>query len=185
MAVSGVHFLAIDRAKARAAQLDVEYGIASGQLDEAIRMGDLRENAEYEIARAEVQRVTREREALSGVMTLPIVKANDNIRVIEEGCVVKITVWDVLPTPLVPGSTEFMEVKSRVPSFTGVLMYGATLSYQDLLVDNALSVDTPIGRYLLGKQPGDYSIAVPGGFACVTAEKLKNSTSVEDLYCEV
>lgn len=185
MAVNGVHFLAIDRAKARLAQLDVEYATAGGQLEEAIKMGDLRENAEYEIAKAEVQRITREREALSGVMTMPIVKANDNIRVIEEGCILSVIIWDVVSTPVQPNSPEFEALKAKTPAFKGVLMYGVTLSYQDLLTDKALSVDTPVGKYLRGKQSGDYSIVVPGGFACVTAQKLKNSTAMEELCCEI
>ena len=185
MVVNGVHFLAIDKGKARLSELDVEYSQASTQLEEAIKMGDLRENAEYEIAKAQVQRVMRERESLAGIMMMPIVKANDNIRVIEEGCIVKVTVWDVLATPVAPGSAEFAKLKEGKPSFTGVLMYGATLAFQDLLTDKALSVDTPVGRYILGKQPGDYSIVVPGGFACVTVEKLKNSTAVEELCCEI
>lgn len=185
MAVNGVHFLAVDRGKARLTELDAEYAQVSSQLDEAIKMGDLRENAEYEIAKSQVQRITRERESLAGIMMMPIVRANDNIRVIEEGCIVRVTVWDVLATPVTPGSPEFTKLKEGEPSFRGILMYGATLAFQDLLTDKALSVDTPVGKYLLGKQSGDYSIVVPGGFACVTAEKLKNSTAAEELYCEI
>lgn len=185
---SGVHFMAVDKAKARLAQLDVEYATASAQLDEAIKMGDLRENAEYDIAKAEVQRVTREREDLSDIITMDIVRANDNIPVIVEGSVIHITIWDVATTYCKVGSEKFNAIKQARkdnPSFDGVLMYGATLSYQDLLEDKALSVETPIGKALLGQPSGDYMITVPGGFACVSVEKLKSSTELDELCAYV
>lgn len=185
MIANGVHFMAVDKAKAKLTQLDEEYAVASAQLDEAIKMGDLRENAEYEIAKSAVQHITRERESVAAVMGMPIVRANDNIQVIEEGSVVKLTIHGVSSHPVKVGTKEFEEIKKQPPSFEGVLMYGATLSYQELLSDNALSVDTPMGKFLLGKQPGEYSIPVPAGFAVVTAEKLKTSTSPDELCCKL
>lgn len=177
-----VHFMALDTAKRRLAETEAEYHDASARLDEALKMGDLRENSEYEAARSTVQRIAMERDQLMPVLMYPVVRANDNISMIEEGSIVHIRVWSVTPSPVAAGSREFEEIKQHAPVFDGVLMFGGTLEYQELLKDNALSCDTPIGAFLLSKHPGDYSIQVPGGFANVTVEKLPASTHEEDLY---
>lgn len=185
MASKGVHFMALDSAKARLAASEGEYKQASQQLEEAVKMGDLRENAEYDIAKAAVQRVARERDALTPVITMPLVKSNDNISIIEEGSVIHLVIHNITPAPVSPGTKEFEELKSCQPAFEGTLMYGATLDIHELLTDSALSTDTAIGTSIYGKQPGDYSVAVPAGFANLTVEKLLSSTKLEELGCKL
>lgn len=185
MAVNGVHFMALDKARSRLAATEEEYRKASHQLDEAIKMGDLRENAEYDAAKAAVARIAKERDELVPVTAMPVVKSNDNISIVEEGSVVHVVIHSITPSPVKPDSPEFKALKEKEPAFEGVLMYGATLNIHELLVDNALAVDTPIGQFILGKQPGDYSVAVPAGFANITVEKLSADTNPEELFCKV
>lgn len=185
MSTNGVHFLAFDKAKARLAETEEEYKAASQQLDEALKMGDLRENAEYDVAKDAVARIARMRDELSPVVTMPVVRSNDNVSIIEEGSVVHLIVHSITPTPVKPGSDEFEAAKNGAAEFEGVLMFGATLNIHELLVDNALAADTPIGRFLVGRQPGDYSVPVPAGYANITATKLSSKTTVGDLYCKM
>lgn len=186
MESKGVHFMALDSAKQRLATVEEEYKEVARQLDEAVKMGDLRENSEYDAAKEAMSRVVRVRDELQPVVTMPVVKSNDNISVIEEGSVVQLSVWSITPSPVTPGSAEFESLKqSGVCAFEGIMMFGATLEVHELLVDKALASDTPIGKFILGKQPGDYSIPVPAGYANITATKLTNKTAVENLYCKL
>lgn len=185
MATNGVHFMALDKARSRLAATEEEYKAASKQLDEAIKMGDLKENAEYDAAKASVAKIAKERDELMPVTVMPVVRSNDNISIIEEGSIIHLVIYSITQLPVKPGTSEFQTIKSQTPVFDGVLMYGATLRLHELLVDNALASDTPVGEFILGKQPGDYSIAVPAGFANVTVEKLKSDTKPEELYCKL
>lgn len=185
MANNGVHFMAVEKARARLSESELEYSEARQQLDEAIKMGDLRESSEYDAAKAAVARIAKERDALQPVLLMPVVRANDNIPIITEGSVVEVVIYSVTNAPVEPGTDQFMQEKNKDPLFRGILMYGATLEVHELLADKALSSDTPIGKFLLGKQPGDYSVAVPAGFANISVNKLSTNTKVSELYCEV
>lgn len=185
MANNGVHFMAVEKARTRLSESEFEYAEARQQLDEAIKMGDLRESAEYDAARAAVARIATERDALQPVLSMPVVKANDNIPIITEGSVVEVIIYSVTNAPIDPSTEQFMQEKTKEPLFKGMLMYGATLEVHELLADKALSSDTPIGKFLLGKQPGDYSVAVPAGFANLSVDKLSTGVKVSELYCEV
>ena len=185
MSTKGIHFMALSSAKQRLAANEQEMKIKARELDEAIKLRDLRENSEYDEARNAIRKLTKERDALIPVLGMPVIASSDALSTIEEGSIVKIVVYSVTPTPVTPGSAAFAELKTHKPAFEGVLMYGATLPIHELLQDKALSVDTPVGRYLLGKQPGDYSIPVRGGFSNVSAEKLSSKTPSESLYCKL
>ena len=181
---NGVHFMALDSAKRRLAEVEGEYKEIARQLDEAVKMGDLSENSEYDAAKEAMSRVVKVRDELQPVVTMPVIKSNDNISVIEEGSVIKLNLWSVSPSPVTPGSKEFDMLKNTDACvFEGVLMFGATLEVHELLSDKALSTDTPIGKYILGKQSGDYSVPVPAGYANITVTKLTNRTDVGDLFC--
>lgn len=181
----GIHFMALDGIRSRLAETEQEYQQASQQLDEALKMGDLRENAEYDMAKSTLSRVAMLRDELSPALTMAPVKSNDNVRVIEEGSIIELTVWSLTPNPLPTTSPRFQELKQGEPEFKGILMFGATLRIHELLTDKALATDTAVGRFIVGKQPGDYSVPVPGGFANITVEKLQSTTGREELYCEM
>lgn len=181
MAESGVHYLAKANILERIEKNASEYERVSQQLQEAVKMGDLSENSEYDAAKEASAKVRREREMLLPVLTMPIVKSNDNVAAFEEGCVVDIQVYNTTEKPLDPNSQEFSAlISASKPVFYGKVMLGGTLPIMELLVDAALSVDTPIGAYLLGKQSGRYSIQVPGGFAPVVVRKLKSTEFTPD-----
>ena len=179
-----VHFLALAGAQAKLAETEQEYKRASQQLDEAIKLGDLRENSEYEAAKASVQRIANERDLLSPVLQLPVVKAPDGLDVLQEGAVIKLTVHNVTPSPVTPGTAEFEELQKAPPSFEGILMFGGTLEHQELMADCALDVSTPVGMFLTGKRPGSYSVQVPAGFANITVVKLKSEIPEGGLYAK-
>lgn len=185
MAEKGVHYLAYDAIKERISANAEEYEQASSELQEAIAMGDLRENSEYDAAKEHLGRVTRERDMLLPVLSMPQVRANDSASIFEEGCVVELRVYNMTPEPMDPRGDAFQNmIKTVTPVFEGKLMLGGTLPIQELLADAALDTATPIGGYLLGKQSGNYSIQVPGGFANVSAKKLKTvEFTKEDIAC--
>ena len=185
MADKGVHYLAYSTIRQRLEDNAKEVEQASLQLQEALKLGDLSENSEYDAAKDKMGRVTKERDMLAPVLSMPQVKANDSASMFEEGCVMELKVFNMTPGPMDPRSDEFVKMMNETePIFEGTLMYGGTLPIQELLTDAALSVDTPIGSFLLGKQPGAYSIQVPGGFANIYARKLKSTEfTMEDISC--
>ena len=185
MAENGVHYLSYNRIKERLADNAIEYEKASAELKEAIAMGDLRENSEYDAAKERMHKVTQERDELSMVLAMPQVCANDNATFFEEGSVMELKVFTLTPVPMNTKGEEFQKmVETVTPIFEGVILFGGTLPLQELLSDSALSAETPIGKELLGRQPGYYSFKVPGGFANLSAKKLKsNEFKLEDIKC--
>lgn len=183
----GVHYLAYNQIKDRIKANEEEYAVVSQQLQEALKLGDLSENAEYDAARSAMDRIVKTRDALIPVMSMTALKSNDNAGIFEPGCVVELSVYGTTPEPLDPKSKEFASiVDTGDPVFYGKLMLGGILPVHELLEDAALSddADTPIPYYLLGKKSGWYSIKVPGGFAIVVAKKLKSTEfTEEDIRC--
>lgn len=173
MAEQRIHYLALSGIEKRIADLKSDRESANAQLQEALAMGDLRENSEYDAAKDEMQRIVKELDSLTPSLSLKPIKANPNARVIEEGCVIKLCIYSVTQSPA-PESISRPGPDGSQPSkvFEGLLMYGGTVPGQDLLSDHALSADTPIGHYILGKQPGFYNVKVPGGHANLTVEKV-------------
>lgn len=185
MTEKGVHYLARAKITERLARVEEEIKTVSVQLHEAINMGDLRENSEYDAAKEAMGKLTRERDMLAPVLSMAVVRSGDNIKIFEEGCVLDLKVYGTTLAPLEPRSEEFSQAIKGDPVFQGIVMLGGTLPIQELLVDSALDVDTPVGSYLLGKPSGRYSIKVPGGFAVVVATRLKSSEFVpERIGCE-
>ena len=183
MGIKGVHYLAYNQIKERIAANDEEYSQVAQQLQEAIKLGDLSENSEYDAARAAMERVVRVRDSLAPVMSMPVIRSNDSAGIIEPGCVLDLAVYGTTPEPLDPKSEEFAQiVNTEQPVFYGKVMLGGILPVHELLADSALSddPDTPIPYFLLGKKSGWYSIKVPGGFAVVTAKKLKSTEFTKD-----
>lgn len=186
MAVDGVHYLALSSARQRYAETTEELDKARVQLDEALQLGDLSENSEYDAAKALVGKLSRQLDDLSSVMAMQSVRSDDHLSIIDEGSIIELTVWKVTRNPVKVGSSEFEELKKGQPPFKGVLMYGASLSIHELLNDRMLSVDTPVGQAIYRKQSGDFSVAVKVGFANISVQKLKTADiSSADLYCDV
>lgn len=185
MAEKGVHYLAHATIEERLARNAEEIAHVSEQLQEAIKMGDLRENAEYDAAKEAMGKATRERDMLLPVLDMPTVRSSDSVAVFEEGCVVDIQVYHSLREPVEPNSEAFKKIVSdTTPAFEGRVMLGGTLPIQELLVDAALDVATPVGSYLLGKPSGSFIVKVPGGFVPVVAKKLKTTEfTPEEVGC--
>lgn len=182
----GIHFLLLQDTKKQLAETEVAYNEARNQLEEAIKMGDLRENSEYDAAKEAVARIVALRDELSPVMTMSTIRSNDNVSVIEEGSILHLTIYNVTSSPVNPGTAEFEALKaSGTYAFDSKIMFGGTLDIHELLSDKALAADTPIGRFILGKQPGDYTVPVPAGHANLTVEKLPTTTTTEELYCDL
>ena len=181
----GIHFMALPIVKERLVHNEEELKAAKEDLAAAAKFGDLRENSEYDNAKTDVRRLNIERGQLIDAVGMPVVKSPDNLRIIEEGSVVSIRVYSITPAPIVSGSKEFEELKKSEPIFEGVLMYGATLSIHELLRDNALSENTPVGKFIYGKTSGDYSVPVKGNFVNVSVEKLPSGTDPSSLYTKL
>lgn len=171
MAEQRIHYLALSGLESRVSALRKERDETAVQLQEAVAMGDLRENSEYDAAKDAMSRIVKELDSLTPSLSLKPIKANPNARVIEEGCVIRLRVYSVTPSPVSASVIQAMGPNAK-PLFDGLLMYGGTVPGQDLLQDHALSIDTPIGRGILGKQPGYHTVQVPGGHANFIVEKV-------------
>lgn len=182
---NGIHYLAYDKLKARYDEVVEEYHQVSVQLQEAVALGDLKENSEYDAAKATMSKISRERDVLSSILVLPQIRSNNSLNVFEEGCVIELKIYSLTSTPMDTTSDQFKQmVETKVPDFEGVCLLGGTVSVQELLKDSALDINTPIGTALLGKQPGWYSVQVPGGFANLTAKKLHDGEfTMDDVQC--
>lgn len=186
MAEQRIHYLALSGIEKRVAELRAEREVVSVQLQEALGMGDLRENSEYDAARDSMSRIVKELDALLPSLGLQPIKANPNARVIEEGCVIRLKIYSVTPSPMTAVCTQpGLDGKPPEPIFDGLLMYGGTVQGQSLLMDHALSTSTPIGKAILGKQPGFHTVQVPGGHANFTVEKvIKDDETGEEITPE-
>lgn len=179
MAEMKIHYLAYSRVEKRISALKEEHAQTSVQLQEALAMGDLRENSEYDAAKEAMGRIVKELDALTPSLGYPQAKANPNARVIEEGCVVALTIYSVSDVPLKKEQAEREE-----PIFNGRLMYGGVVPGLDLLRDHALDIGTPVGAAINGKQNGYLSVAVPGGYSNLHVEKVMEEVTVDQLLGE-
>lgn len=173
MAEQRIHYLALSGIEKRIADLRVDREKASVQLQEALAMGDLRENSEYDAAKDEMARIVKELDALAPALSMQPIRANPNARVIEEGCVIHLRVFSVTPSPMTHAAI-LAENGGKEPQsiFDGLLMYGGAAPGQNLMSDHALSTDTPIGKAILGKQPGFHTVRAPAGHSNFIVEKV-------------
>lgn len=179
MAEMKIHYLAYSNIEGKIAALKEERQQISVQLNEALAMGDLRENSEYDAAKEAMARVVKELDALIPSLGYSQARANLNARVIEEGSVIDLCIYSVSPAPM-----ERERAEKEQPIFKGRLLYGGVVPGIDLLRDHALDVNTPVGRCILGKQAGFYSTVVPGGHANFYVEKVREEMTPEQILAE-
>lgn len=182
---NSIHYLALERAKARLSVVEQEFLVAKQERDEALSFGDVSENEELQSVKMRLGRLAREREILAPITTMIAVRTNDAIAIVDEGAVVEVIIHAITGTPVAVGTPEFKALKEKEPAFRGHLMYGRVPNSYSLVDDCALSETSPIGKFIMGKQPGDYSVPVPAGFANISIQKIRNVQSTEDLFWEV
>lgn len=179
MAEMKIHYLAYSGIEKRIEELKGEQSQVSVQLQEAIAMGDLRENSEYDAAKDAMERIVKELDTLIPSRSYPQVKANPSARVIEEGCVIRLIIYGVSPVPMKKSDAEKEE-----PIFNGMLAYGGAVPGLSLLRDHILDVGTPVGSIINGKQGGYMSVPVPGGHSNLYVEKVMEEITAEQLLHE-
>lgn len=185
MKSNGIHFMALESANRRLDELRKNYEVANGELQEALKMGDLSECAEYEMSKEAIKKIVAETDKIEPYLTYPVVRCSDSEQAIQEGSVIDLVVYGVSENPVKEGSAEYKELIARPPVLSGRFMFGGNLEIHTLLGDKMLSPTTPIGRYLLWKASGYYSVKTPGGFTNLRATKvpLKDLTT-SDLRCD-
>lgn len=185
MAGRKIHFRALTSSRQRLHEIEGELVKATEELDETIKKGDLRENSDYDNAKANVSRLMREHEELQEAVSLESVRSSDDVDVIEEGSIIELTVYDVSKTPYSANQRLFEAAKEKKPAFHGIIMFGGALVNHVILKDNIISITSPVGKFLNGKISGDYSVPVPDGFTNLTVTKLYSLTPEEEFRCEM
>lgn len=177
--------MAYDAMRARLTEVEKLYEAAALEVTEAAKFGDLSEASEYDAAKDRLGRIAKEREMLEPVLSMTPLRASDSAVVFEEGSCVTLTIYSVTQEPISVAQNRVAEFfANTTPIFEGVVMFGGTLPTQDILKDSALSEESTIGRFLLGKPSGYYSIKVPGGFANTMATLMKSTeVAPEDIKC--
>lgn len=184
MKTTGVHFMALASAKARLEELRENYEVANAELQEAIALGDLSECSEYDAAKETIRKIMVEKDKIEPYMAFPSVKCPDSESTIQEGSVLDLTIYGISDAPIAEGSAEYAEMIKRQPTLTGRFMFGGNLEIHTLLQDKMLSATTPVGRYLLWKASGYYSVRTPGGFTNLRVQKVDlKDLNASDLRC--
>ena len=187
MADKGIHYLVLASSKERYKQVTEDLIETQKQFEEAKAEGDLSENFASDDLRERVKMLAREQDALRPVLSMSSVEAPD-VDIVTEGCVIDLTVYTRFSSPVKPGSEEFESLKEenggKPPEFHGVLAFGGALPIHVILTDFILSVDSPVGRSLLHKRPGDYCFKTPDGFSALTVKIVHGVKSSSELYCE-
>lgn len=180
-----IHFMAADIVDRKIESIESELIVASRELDEALKLGDLRENSQYDDAKSKMNRLIRAKEEYLDARAVPQIKDSDTIDNIGAGSILHVIVHSVTTEPLQTNSSAFAELKNQPPIFEGKLIYGGIPSFLEMMEDNAFSEDSPLGEQLMGKLPGDYSLAVPAGYANLTVRKIPSSTPSGELFCRI
>lgn len=173
MAEQKIHYLGLENVERRIKELRKLRAESAAAFHEVSNQGDFKENSGRDIEKDNLQRIVKELDTLLPALGYTPVKANPNVRGIEEGCVIRLRVYSVTPTPAnsnisLPGP----DGKEPTPIFDGVLLFGGAVKGQSILTDRALSATSPLGKAILGKQPGFFTAPVPGGHANFVVEKI-------------
>ena len=180
--MDGIHELLARRIRDDIAKCEVQRDKAAITLQEAVELGDLSENSEYDAAKETMRRVVERLDILKSLSELPVLQVHDT-DTLEEGCVASLKIYCVNRTPNPPGSSLLNYTKQK-PIFEGTILFGGATPVHTLMKDGVLSTKTKIGSFLLGKQGGVYEVSVPGGFAIVEAHPLSlDEYKLEDIGC--
>lgn len=178
----GIHVSLYIKAKEQLLNAREELEEANEALSEAIKLGDLSENSEYDAAKDRVRRLQQLVDALEPVAQKAPIQARDIVEVIEPGCLIKLEVFSVTKNRLDENSAEFRQALEGTPQFKGELIFGYSLPVHELVKDQVLSENTPIGSAIIGRTSGEYSVKVPAGFAVIRVEKLKFAEHDKDRF---
>lgn len=174
-------------------ETDDKLQIALAELKKARAYGDLRENAEYEIAKSNHLKLYNEKEKILALLEAPVLFSK-NTDIIEPGCIIAIKVYGPFKE-LSSNITTTSGLRDMVfdsveqtpesyikgnPSFKGILLFGGLPDIYDFSVGKTMNVKSPIGEYVNGKTSGIYTVQVPDGFVCVDVKKLKYYKSTQD-----
>ena len=180
-----IHYMGAMLINQKLAAIEDELVEAHRELSEAVKLGDLRENSQYDDAKARVNKLMYAKEEYMTAKGVPTIQDNDSIEHIGEGSIVHLVIHSRSKAPLTPGSREFEKAKEEGPIFEGKLMFGGIPPFLEMMEDKVFSTETPLGKQLLGKVPGDYSLPVPAGYANLTVSKITGEVSQEDLMCVI
>lgn len=165
---AGIHHMLYSETKQALIELEKKIEVAKQKLEDAINLGDLSENAEYEASRSELGKLHREYDALCQIQGIEVLMSS-NSDTIEPGCIIHLKLNDGL---------------GQQGSFEGTLLYGGDLDTHFLTRDFVLSLNSPIGKSIQSKRSGE-TIQVPNcpkGIVSVTVEKIKYNPNDPETY---
>ena len=126
------------------------------EVSKAAAMGDLRENAEYHAAREHLQHVSKRLSELDGQLA--------NVRLIDG--------LDIKAGEARVGTRVTLEDERAKERFHYVLVGAAEADP----ANGRLSIDSPIGKSLLGKKPGNrFTVTLPRGEASYKIVKVEKA----------
>lgn len=174
---------------------------ARAEVNKARSYGDLRENAEYEIAHANYLKLHAEKEKILELLEAPVLYGS-NSDTIEPGCIIALKVYGpfkeaytdikettslremVLDSARTNQPEVSVESKHDInalghPNFKGILLFGGLPEIYDFSVGKTMNLESKIGKFINGKTSGIYNVQVPDGFVVVDVCKLKYLKSPE------
>lgn len=201
--IKGLHSVLREKTVERMKQLDTEIEERKQELREAVSMGDLSENSEFDSAKADLTTLLEEKRYFKELLDIPTLPVR-NTDIIEPGCIIDIEIYGPSKQPkllhgsTVNGSLNKFSLTSQntnsssgngidlttltgneAPDFKGTLLFGGATSKHTCSSDHVFLEDTPVGKGINGKPSGVYEIEGPVGFLLVYVKKVKENDAKE------
>lgn len=180
----GIHNKIITDLMQTARQTEIEWQKAQEEVQRAVSFGDLSENSEYDVAKANFIKLVNKKAEITELLNEPPLYSSNN-DIIEPGSIISLKVagpfkdldnsseTSNLQKMLFDGSADVNRIENNALSFEGIILYGGRPAIYDFKESKVLGENSTVGKFLLGKPSGSYVIPVTDGFVKVEVQKIK------------